>query len=237
MAKETTVARTPEDLQRRYRFKNIEITKDELDEFLDNLAFDNFLSSTSTNPVQNRTITLALASKVTSVTGKGLSTNDFTNEDKIKVENMPTITQADIDRWNAAAGTGWTPPIGYIWISTDSTNPDSLFDGTTWEAMGGRVLIGADSNYTAGDTGGSDTHVHTVSNAYAKMTIWASDNNKLTYDEKSIGTAWTSNYGGYVSSPGSMTKDSNYGVGLGGSTDGASNMMPYTVVYMWKRVS
>lgn len=47
---------------------------------------DSALSSSSTNPVQNKVINTALGNKVDKVSGKGLSTNDFTTALKEKLE-------------------------------------------------------------------------------------------------------------------------------------------------------
>ena len=44
------------------------------------VTIDSALSSTSTNPVQNKVINTALSGKVDKVSGKGLSTNDFTDD-------------------------------------------------------------------------------------------------------------------------------------------------------------
>lgn len=52
-------------------------------------------------------------------------------------------------------------PVGAVYISVNSTSPASLFGGT-WESIGGRFLLGADSTYTAGSTGGEATHKLTV---------------------------------------------------------------------------
>lgn len=60
-------------------------------------------------------ITTALGGKVDKVTGKGLSANDYTDEDKAKLTALPTNTQLTekideaklalfIDQWNAACG-------------------------------------------------------------------------------------------------------------------------------------
>ena len=51
-------------------------------------------------------------------------------------------------------------PVGAIYISTMDTNPGILFTGT-WQRIEGRFLIGANSNYAAGSTGGTATHTHT----------------------------------------------------------------------------
>ena len=52
------------------------------------LAVDDTLSETSTNPVQNKVITVALSEKVDKEVGKTLTSNDFTNELKDKLDNI-----------------------------------------------------------------------------------------------------------------------------------------------------
>ena len=53
-------------------------------------------------------------------------------------------------------------PIGSIYMSLNSTEPSILFGGT-WERLEeGRVLIGANSTYAAGTSGGSFTHTLTA---------------------------------------------------------------------------
>nr|DAT63087.1 MAG TPA: carbohydrate esterase [Caudoviricetes sp.] len=52
------------------------------------MTIDSSLSTSSTNPVQNKVISEALNKKVEKENGKGLSTNDFDNEYKSKVDNM-----------------------------------------------------------------------------------------------------------------------------------------------------
>ena len=51
---------------------------------------DSALSSTSTNAVQNKVINTALGNKVDKVSGKGLSTNDFTATYKTALDNLNT---------------------------------------------------------------------------------------------------------------------------------------------------
>lgn len=103
--------RTPEDVERRHKLGVIPELESDVDELKQDIIVDDFLSSTSTHPVQNRIITSALGSininKVDKIDGKGLSTNDFTNEDKASIHThanksiLDTITQAKIDTWDA----------------------------------------------------------------------------------------------------------------------------------------
>lgn len=53
-------------------------------------------------------------------------------------------------------------PIGSIYMSVNSTNPGTLFAGTTWEQLKDRFLLGAGDTYSAGDTGGSASHTLTM---------------------------------------------------------------------------
>lgn len=60
------------------------------------ITIDDSLSNTSTNPVQNKVITLALDTKVNKETGKVLSTNDFTNADKTKLDSLENYNDSEI---------------------------------------------------------------------------------------------------------------------------------------------
>lgn len=76
-------------------------------------------------------------------------------------------------------------PVGSIYISTNSTNPGTLFGGT-WEAYAqGRTLIGngtSDQTFTAGATGGASTHTLTTaqmpSHTHTQNSHGHSGNNK-----------------------------------------------------------
>ena len=98
-------------------------------------------------------------------------------------------------------------PVGSIYMSVVDINPAELFGGT-WEAMSGRVLVGAgvsdfDINYVAGTTGGSRSrtlsssnipkHTHTVE---IKQTAATHNHRNGVYDEASAGNGpLSSNYG------------------------------------------
>ena len=55
----------------------------------DTITVDSSLSLSSTNPVENKVITGELNKKVVKENGKGLSTNDYTNEEKQKLSGIP----------------------------------------------------------------------------------------------------------------------------------------------------
>ena len=98
-------------------------------------------------------------------------------------------------------------PVGSIYMSVVETNPAELFGGT-WEAMPGRVLVGAgvsdfNINYTAGTTGGSRSrtltssnipkHTHTVE---IKNTAATHNHRNGVYDEVAPGDGpLSTNYG------------------------------------------
>lgn len=50
-------------------------------------------------------------------------------------------------------------PVGSIYMSVNNVNPATLFGGTWEKIAGGRCLIGANSNYALGSTGGEETHL------------------------------------------------------------------------------
>ncbi len=88
--------RTAIDLERRYKFKDIELTADEVDELKELIEVDSFLSTSSIHPVQNKVITEALNNKVNKESGKGLSTNDFTNVLYDKLIDIPYNAEENV---------------------------------------------------------------------------------------------------------------------------------------------
>ena len=62
-------------------------------------------------------------------------------------------------------------PVGAIYMSTSSTNPQTLFGGT-WQQITGKFLLASSSSYAAGSTGGSAdaivvSHTHTFTGSSA----------------------------------------------------------------------
>lgn len=79
---------------------------------------DNALSATSENPVQNKVIKAALDNKVDKVEGKGLSTNDYTYEDKAEVAKV--AEKADISNPLSLSDTDITKEMVLIQHNYDS---------------------------------------------------------------------------------------------------------------------
>lgn len=107
------VPRTPSDIERKYRMKKIAETSEEVEKLKEDFTVDTVLSSSSTNPIANKVVTEALANKVTKENGKGLSTNDFTDDYVSKVNKsaqnnhthsnksaLDKITEDSINTWN-----------------------------------------------------------------------------------------------------------------------------------------
>lgn len=115
-------------------------------------------------------------------------------------------------------------PIGSLYISTLSTNPNTLLGFGTWTAFGaGRVLIGvgtSDAVYAAGATGGESTHTLTTDEMPAHTHIIP-------------GSTDGSGPDGINAANGVQTKTTS-STGGGGAHN---NLQPYIVVYMWQRTA
>lgn len=128
-------------------------------------------------------------------------------------------------------------PVGSIYMSVNSASPASLFGGT-WEQLQDRFLLAAGSTYSAGSTGGEETHTLTVKEmpTHRHNSVKVADNYL---------TAWASeNSGNSKGFELSNLFKQNLNDGMNKfagdySGDGAAhnNMPPYLSVYMWKRVS
>ncbi len=88
--------RTALDVDRRYNPVPNDV--EELRDIIKDFEVDTTLSASSSNAISNSAVTKALNNKVTKVAGKDLSTNDFTDEYKQKIDNS---TQSTNDFTNA----------------------------------------------------------------------------------------------------------------------------------------
>lgn len=118
-------------------------------------------------------------------------------------------------------------PIGYIYISTNSTNPEILFGGTWQQIAKGRTLVGIDTDdsdfNSVGKTGGSkelQKHTHTyVIPGNVNPTSHSYPSDYFTY------AGW-----------GSSFHETLLETGIAG-TGTSGNLQPYLVVYMWERTA
>jgi hypothetical protein len=121
-------------------------------------------------------------------------------------------------------------PVGSIYISTLSTNPNTLLGFGTWEAFAtGRVLLGAgtsDATYTAGSTGGTSTH-----------TLITAEMPAHTHSVETWGDSGAAGNKVYrTGSPNVQVDVAAAALSTGGG--GAhNNMPPYVVIYIWKRTA
>ena len=110
-------------------------------------------------------------------------------------------------------------PVGAIYMSMNSTEPSTLFGGT-WEQIEGKFLLGCDSTYTAGSTGGEATHTLVQSEMPAHTHTRGTMEITGTYK-----TAWGDKSGGGIINGG------NYGGALDGFHSGNSYYPNPTYVY------
>ena len=148
-----------------------------------------------------------------------------TKKSSVGVNCLPSQTdvlQLGDSAWLTAQG---AYPVGAIYLSVTDVNPATLFGGT-WERIGGLFLLGADSTYTAGSTGGEAAHT-------------------LTADEMPRHNHEIDNLNTSGSATPFMTVQAQYKKGFGGNVQtmyaggdkAHNNLPPYISVYMWKRVS
>lgn len=213
---------------------------------------DTELSSTSTNPVQNKAIKSALDGKMDKsggtftgnvsgqyITGTWLQTMAATDlgraPGKIAVlddsgwlyHRTPAELLADIGAATVSAMLDKAYPVGAIYMSVNSTNPKTLFGGT-WVQIKDKFLLASGDTYKAGTTGGEAAHA-------------------LTADEmpNHQHVLWYPNAGGEQSAaigyPEAGSKNTWYAEAskTGGAGGGAAhnNMPPYLAVYVWKRTA
>lgn len=148
-----------------------------------------------------------------------------TKKSSVGVNCLPSqsdVFQLGDSAWLTAQG---AYPVGAIYLSVTDVNPAALFGGT-WERIGGRFLLGADSTYAAGSTGGEAAHT-------------------LTVDEMPKHNHGLDNYNTSGNTTPFLTVQHQDKIGYGGNVQtmyagggkAHNNLPPYLAVYMWKRVN
>ena len=168
--------------------------------------------------------------------------------------NSINITDANNNTLSFEAIMNRLYPVGTIYETTEATNPGELFTGT-WEKIEGKFLIGANSTYVLGTTGGTASHTHTMAHTHSRGNLTAAINMDSNYIRSvwststsgtNAVTSWKNNARKTVSGTNAdnavnqtegtpvygHTGDST----INNTSDGSS-MPPYLPVNMWKRIS
>ena len=120
-------------------------------------------------------------------------------------------------------------PVGFlIYTEDDSYDPNTIYTGTTWQQIKGRMIIGRDDSdsdfQTSGLTGGSKTHTQTVDEM-------ASHNHGLDYGVD------ISHAGQTITAMASSIGVTNGSIKNKGGGQPMDIMNPYEVANIWKRTA
>lgn len=167
------------------------------------IVVDTVLSKTSNNPIANKPVATKFS------------------------EIIEAIEQAKKDILLSAY------PVGALFMSTDSTSPETLFGGT-WERIKDTFLLASGDIYPLGATGGEATHTLTVDEMPENMGTfrtlsWSADNvatGAFSMTEQLVDRADTE---------GNLYGTAQYKLSGGGQPH--NNMPPYLAVYVWKRTA
>lgn len=211
---------------------------------------DSALSSTSTNPVQNKVVNSELGKKLSlsggtmtgALTTKGIKLTSGTDYGDTLPSN-PATNQLFFQ----TAGTNFVLdnvyPIGSIYMNVNSTNPGTLFGGT-WEQIQGRFLLGMSSSYPAGSQGGEASHTLTTDEMPSHAHNPANEagyygfitNSKKAFTIGDMGSqSGSGRYYPYASAAFDISRNTLTGTTGGGKSH--NNMPPYLSIYIWKRTA
>ena len=122
-------------------------------------------------------------------------------------------------------------PVGSIYISVNSINPNKLFGFGTWEQIKDKFLLAAGDIHGAGEIGGEESHTLTSdeipshSHQFNRQQLWKNDPGVLNSN-------LDAGYGLGIKSL-SIYTDNTTSVGSGLAHN---NMPPYLSVYIFKRI-
>lgn len=211
---------------------------------------DSGLSSSSTNPVQNKAISSALGKKLNlsggtmtgALTTKGIKLTSGTDYGTT-LPNSPATNQLFFQTTGSNFVLDNVYPVGSIYMNVNSTNPGTLFGGT-WEQIQGRFLLGMSSSYPAGSQGGEASHTLTT----AEMPIHGHNpaneagysgfitNSKKAFSIGDMGSqSGSGRYYPYASAAFDISRNTMTGTTGGGNPH--NNMPPYLSIYIWKRTA
>ena len=211
---------------------------------------DSALSSTSTNPVQNKVVNSELGKKLSlsggtmkgALTTKGIKLTSGTDYGDT-LPNNPATNQLFFQ----TAGTNFVLdnvyPIGSIYMNVNSTNPGTLFGGT-WEQIQGKFLLGMSSSYPAGSQGGEASHTLTTEEMPSHGHNPANEagysgfitNSKKAFSIGDMGSqSGSGRYYPFATADFDISRNTLTGTTGGGKSH--NNMPPYLSIYIWKRTA
>lgn len=213
-------------------------------------VIDTALSSTSTNPVQNKVVNTELGKKLSlsggTMTG-ALTTKGIKLTSGIDYGATLPSNPATNQLFFQTAGTNFVLdnvyPIGSIYMNVNSTNPGTLFGGT-WEQIQGRFLLGMSSSYPAGSQGGEASHTLTTDEMPSHGHNPANEagyfgfitNSKKAFSIGDMGSqSGSGRYYPYASAAFDISRNTLTGTTGGGKSH--NNMPPYLSIYIWKRTA
>ena len=120
-------------------------------------------------------------------------------------------------------------PVGSIYLSVDSTSPESIFGGT-WEPIPtGKMLLSAGDGYAVESTGGEAEHTLTVDElpSHSHDMIIKNTNENGRTDEANNSGSGSSGFENFATWHTKTT----------GGGKAHNNLPPYLAVYIWKRIA
>lgn len=215
---------------------------------------DSALSSTSTNPVQNKVINTELGKKLSlsggtmtgPLTTKGIKLTSGTDYGTT-LPSSPATNQLFFQTVGSNFILDNVYPVGSIYMNVNSTNPGTLFGGT-WEQIQGRFLLGMSSSYPAGSQGGEAEHTLTNNELPQHFhSVGEQGNTVFVYPSSRTNSA-TSSTGNYAlllnNTTNGYVTEQKAGVGrlvtaeaIENRGQAHNNMPPYLSVYIWKRTA
>ena len=171
------------------------------------------------------------------MTSLGDKIRDMNNQLTTKIDNVNssldnkiTTTKTELKQLisdTALATKKALHPVNSIYLSMDSTNPNTLFGFGTWQLIGqGRTLVGVDTNdndfKTVNKTGGSKTQTLNIAqlpqNVYIDADTKDGTANKWVKEEQ--GSNWCNRVNWATNNT---------------AQESVSIVQPYVTVYIWKR--
>lgn len=215
---------------------------------------DSALSSSSTNPVQNKVINTELGKKLNlsggtmtgALTTKGIKLTSGTDYGTT-LPSSPATNQLFFQTIGSNFILDNVYPVGSIYMNVNSTNPGTLFGGT-WEQIQGRFLLGMSSSYPAGSQGGEAEHTltsgelpmhyHSVGEQGNTVFVYPSSRtNSATSSTGNYSLLLNSTTNGYVTEQRAGVGRLVTGEAIDNRGQAHNNMPPYLSVYIWKRTA